>query len=110
MVIVDRDGRIVLHNAKLEELTGYGTSELVGQPVELLVPDSVGRSHHALRDGYIRDPQMRPMGAGRDLYARRRDGTEVPVEIGLNPIQLEDQEFVLASIIDIAERKRAEHF
>jgi len=108
MVVVDLDGRIVLHNTKLEDLTGYTTDELVGTKVELLVPDSVGQSHRALREGYVRQPKMRPMGAGRDLFARRKDGTEVPVEIGLNPMRLDDSEFVLASIIDISERKRAE--
>jgi len=108
MVIVDLDGRIVLHNTKLAELTGYSADELAGKHVEMLVPERVGQSHVALRHGYIRDPQMRPMGAGRDLYARRKDGLEVPVEIGLNPMRLGDEEFVLASIIDISERKRAE--
>src|SRR5690348_2907103 len=103
MVIVDLEGRIVLHNTKLEELTGYSSSELAGEHIEVLVPDRVGRSHSALREGYVRDPQMRPMGAGRDLFARRKNGVEVPVEIGLNPMRLGDEGFVLASIIDISE-------
>ncbi len=108
MVIVDLDGRIRMHNAKLEQLTGYSLRELHRQNVEMLVPDSVGSDHRKLREGYIHDPQIRPMGAGRDLHARRKDGNEVPVEIGLNPMRIGNDEFVLASIIDISERKRAE--
>ncbi len=108
MVVVDLEGQIVLHNSKLADLTGYDTSELVGHNVEMLVPQHVGRSHIALREGYVHDPQMRPMGAGRDLFARRKNGTEVPVEIGLNPMRFDDIEYVLASIIDISERRRVE--
>ncbi len=108
MVIVDLDGRIRMHNYKLEQLTGYSLRELHNKHVEMLVPDSVGQHHESLRDGYIHDPQIRPMGAGRDLYARTKDGTEVRVEIGLTPMRIGNDDYVLASIIDISERKRAE--
>jgi PAS domain S-box-containing protein len=108
MVIVDLDGRIRMHNSKLEELTGYSLREIHDQKVEILVPNSVGEAHQALREGYIQNPEIRPMGAGRDLFARRKDGTEIPVEIGLNPMRVGNDEYVLASIIDISERKRAE--
>src|SRR5256714_992672 len=108
MVVVDLDGRIVLHNTKLEDLTGYTAAELADKHVEILVPHSVGDGHRSLREGYVQDPQMRAMGAGRELFARRKDGTEVPVEIGLNPIQTPHGLVVLANVVDISARLAAE--
>ena len=108
LVLVGRDGRIALVNAQTEKLFGYSRAELLGQPVEMLVPDRFRMKHPTHRAGFFADPSIRAMGAGRDLFGLRRDGREIPVEIGLNPIETRDGLMVLASIIDISERKRAE--
>jgi PAS domain S-box-containing protein len=108
MVMVNTEGRITLVNTQAEVVFGYAREELIGHPIEMLVPERF-RSHHAGdRQGYFCDAQARPMGAGRELFGRRKDGSEVPVEIGLNPIHTSEGLFVLASIIDISERKQAE--
>src|SRR5262252_6430505 len=86
MVMADEEGKIVLVNTQTEKLFGYLREELIGQPLEILVPDELRSVHPRLRQGYSLHPEVRPMGAGRDLYARRKDGSQVPVEIGLNPI------------------------
>ncbi len=108
IVMINRAGEIVLVNALTEKLFGYAREELLGRKVEMLVPQAVRRSHPALRDGYAGSPHPRAMGAGRDLFGVRKDGAEIPVEIGLNPIQTAAGDFVLAAIVDITERKRAE--
>jgi diguanylate cyclase (GGDEF)-like protein/PAS domain S-box-containing protein len=108
MVMIDQAGLIRLVNSQTEKLFGYGRSELLGSPVEMLVPQRARGHHEASRQGYFAEPNTRAMGAGRDLYGLRKDGSEVPIEIGLNPLQMPDGLFVLASIIDITERKRAE--
>ncbi|HEX2666801.1 MAG TPA: PAS domain S-box protein [Gammaproteobacteria bacterium] len=108
MIMVDEGGAIVLANPQAEKLFGYAVPELVGKPVEMLVPLRYRRDHPAQREAYNAAPQMRAMGIGRDLYGVRKDGREVPVEIGLNPIVNSQGRFVLASIIDITERRAAE--
>jgi PAS domain S-box-containing protein len=108
MVMVDRDGKIVLVNSRTEKLFGYERKELLGQSIEMLVPESARESHVGLRTEYFVRPLARPMGIGRDLYGRRKDGTQFPVEIGLNPIETEEGTWVLSSIVDVTERKRAE--
>lgn len=108
LLMVNRAGRIVLVNAQTERLFGYTREELAGQPVDLLVPDGVRPGHAAQRASFCAASGARPMGAGRDLFARRKDGTEFPVEIGLNPIQTEEGLMVLGTIVDISQRKRAE--
>jgi PAS domain S-box-containing protein len=108
MVMVDAHGVIVLVNAESERVFGYQRGDLVGRPVELLVPQKYADHHAGYRDGFFANPTPRPMGSGRDLYARRADGSEFPVEIGLNPIETEGGQMVLASIVDITERKRAQ--
>ncbi|MCZ8548323.1 PAS domain S-box protein [Mesorhizobium qingshengii] len=108
MVMTNEDGRIVLVNLHAEALFGYGREEMVGQPIEMLVPDRSRSSHPVFRRGYGSLPLARPMGAGRDLYARRKDGREVPVEIGLSPIQTSEGLMALASVVDISERRRSE--
>lgn len=108
MVMIDSGGRIVLVNAQTESLFGYPRSALIGQTVEMLVPPSLRVEHAAFRQGFFSAPQARPMGAGRDLFACRADGTTFPVEIGLNPIETEDGPMVLASVVDITERQRAQ--
>lgn len=108
MVMVDERGRIVLVNGQTETLFGYKREELLGRSVELLVPKRFRAKHPGYREGFRKDPQTRPMGRGRDLFGIRRDGAEIPVEIGLNPFRTAEGAFVLASIVDISERKRAE--
>ena len=108
MLMVDERGRMTLVNAQLEQLFGYDRSELLDQPVEMLVPERYRNVHSGHRVNFFHSPSTRVMGAGRDLFGRRKDGTEVPIEIGLNPIKTDKGAFVLASIIDITERKRAE--
>lgn len=108
VIVVGADGLIVGVNARSETLFGYERSELIGKYVEVLVPRKIGAAHVAYRDQFLRAPQTRPMGAGRDLCARRRDGSEFPVEIGLNPIRWEGRRAVLATVTDITERKQHE--
>jgi PAS domain S-box-containing protein len=108
MVMVDRQGSIVLVNSQAEKLFGYGREELIGRPVEMLVPERFSAAHPAYRTGFFRNPESRPMGAGRDLYGRRKDGTEFPIEIGLNPIETEEGLFALSAIVDITDRKQLE--
>jgi PAS domain S-box-containing protein len=108
MVMVDSSGKIVLINSRTEELFGYARQDLLGQSIEILVPESFRASHLGLRNEFFIRPLARPMGAGRNLYARRKDGTQFPVEIALNPIETEEGTLMLSSITDITERKRAE--
>ncbi len=108
MVIVDQEGRISLVNSQTERLLGYAREELLGRPVELLVPEHARGLHRDHRQGYPANPQPRPMGRGLDLYARRRDGTVLPVEISLSPLATEEGVLVTAAIRDMTERKRLE--
>jgi PAS domain S-box-containing protein len=108
MVMIDAAGTMLLVNREIERLFGYARAELLGQPIEVLVPNRLRERHPGLRGQFFADPQTRAMGAGRDLYGTRKDGVEFPVEIGLNPIHTDEGLFVLASVIDITERKRAE--
>jgi diguanylate cyclase (GGDEF)-like protein/PAS domain S-box-containing protein len=105
----DERGRITLVNAVAESLFGYAAEELLGRPVEVLVPERVRPGHDKLRASFGRHPANRPMGKGRDLYARRKDGTEFPVEISLGAARTPSGELLVqAVIVDITERKRAE--
>jgi PAS domain S-box-containing protein len=108
MVMSNRDGEIVLVNLQTEKMFGYPRDALLGQPIEILVPDRYRAKHPHYRDVFFAKPAARPMGAGRDLRGRRRDGSEFPVEIGLTPIETEEGLFVLSSIVDITERQQAE--
>ena len=109
-VIVDTSGRIVAANEEVESLLGYASDELLGEHVEILVPEAVRGLHATYREGYVTAPEKRPMGIGRELFARRRDGFEVPVEIGLSPIETDHGRYVLAVIHDISERRRLRAF
>jgi PAS domain S-box-containing protein len=109
MVMIDRTGKIVLVNMQTEALFGYERKELLGRPVEVLVPERYRPQHPDLRTGFFAAPQPRRMGAGRDLFGLRKDGSEFPVEIGLNPIETEEGLFVLSAIVDISARKEAEN-
>jgi PAS domain S-box-containing protein len=108
ILLADAHRIISLVNRNAEQLFGYSRSELIGQPLELLVPQRFRARHPDFVAQFFAEPQVRPMGAGRDLFGLRRDGVEVPIEIGLNPISTPSGVFTLASIIDITERKRAE--
>jgi PAS domain S-box-containing protein len=108
MVIINREGEIVIVNAQAEQVFGYSRGELVGQPVEMLVPQRFRGNHPDLRGAFFADPSPRPMGAGRDLSAVKKDGSEFPVEIGLNPIETDEGPMVLAAVVDITQRKAAE--
>jgi PAS domain S-box-containing protein len=108
MVMVDRAGKIALVNGLAERLFGYERRELIGRAIETLVPERFRATHPNERNAFLADPAPRVMGAGRELFALRKDGREVPVEIGLSPLVTKNGTFVLASIVDITERKRAE--
>src|SRR6266496_3427677 len=107
MVCVHADGRIALVNAQTERLFGYGRGELVGQPVEILVPDGVRDAHPGHRAGYVADPRPRPMGAGAELAGRRRDGTMFPAEISLSAIDTDEGILIMAAVRDVTERRLA---
>ena len=108
ILIVNRQGKIVLVNAQTERLFGYTRDALLGQAVEILIPARFLPQHHRHRTGYFAHPTFRPMGAGVELYGRRADGTEFPVEISLSPLETEEGLLVASAIRDITDRKRAD--
>lgn len=107
ILLVDERGLIVRVNAQLETIFGYPRAELIGKPVDLLLPERFRGGHGRVREGFFGQPQARPMGAGRALHGLRKDGSEVPVEIGLAPLQTEQGTLVLCTVVDITERQRA---
>ncbi len=108
MVMIRSNGLIEMVNTQTEVVFGYARSELLGRAVEMLVPQRFREHHPALRGAFFGDPHSRPMGAGRDLYGLKKDGSEFPIEIGLNPIETEEGTMVLSAIVDISARKRLE--
>jgi PAS domain S-box-containing protein len=108
MVIADAKGSIVLVNTQAERLFGYETRELLGQSVEILVPESLRHKHVQHRDEFRGEPRTRPMGSGLELFGRRKDGSVFPIEISLSPAEDSDGFFVSASIRDISDRKKAQ--
>ena len=108
MLMVDPAGRIVMVNKQAEMVFGCDRSDLLGKPVENLLPAPLRDGHQQLRNGFFAAPESRPMGAGRDLHGLRQDGTTFPVEIGLNPIETEEGTMVLSAIVDISDRKHRE--
>jgi PAS domain S-box-containing protein len=108
VVAVDARARIVYVNPQVEETFGYRRDEILGEPIEFLLPDRVKERHVGHRDGFFLNPAVRPMGIGLDLAGRRKDGSEVPVEISLSPVQTDEGIQVFATVVDITARKAAE--
>ena len=108
MLILRKDGDILFINAKMEALFGYTAEELVGQKVEILVPERFREGHPRHRDSFFENQSSRWMGEGKDLFGRRKDGSEFFVEIGLNPIGVAGGTNVVASVVDVTERKMIE--
>ncbi|MCM2268786.1 MAG: PAS domain S-box protein [Thermoanaerobaculia bacterium] len=108
LLMIDAEGRIVLVNREVERLFGYSREELLGRPIETLVPERFRASHPGSRSGFFRSPSVRAMGAGRELFGLRKDGSEIRVEIGLTPVATQDGLFVISSIVDISARLAAE--
>tara|TARA_R110002096_G_scaffold77896_12_gene183530 strand:- start:30113 stop:32779 length:2667 start_codon:yes stop_codon:yes gene_type:complete len=108
MMLIDGDGRIALVNSTIMEIFGYSRAELIGCQVEMLLPERFREAHPPLRNAYNEHPETRRMGVGRELYARHKDGSEFPVEIGLNPVDTAKGTHILCSVADISARKREE--
>lgn len=108
LLMIDQHGSIVLVNREIERMFGYPREELLGRPIELLVPERNRAEHPRWRGGFAAAPSIRSMGAGRELYGRRKDGSEVPVEVGLTPVATAEGMFVISSVVDISTRRQAE--
>jgi PAS domain S-box-containing protein len=109
MVVVSAQGDVVLVNSQTEKLFGYKREELLGQPVEVLIPERFWNQHRHHRSSYSGHPQFRPMGVGLELYGIRKDGTEFPLEISLSPQQTKDGVLISSTIRDITDRKKIEN-
>src|SRR5262245_53350617 len=106
VLVIDADGTIVMANAEIERLFGWTQSELLGQSLDALVPN--GTTHATIRDSLSRQLRARVTNAGREVFGRRKDGSEVPVEVTLTPLQMTAGEFVLVSVLDLVDRRRTQ--
>ena len=102
MIIIDASGIVLYANRQVSALFGYGHDEVIGKSVEWLMPERFRRRHVGHREDYVRNVRIRPMGAGLELFGRRQDGTEFPIEISLSPIQDGNRVLVAAAIRDVA--------
>jgi PAS domain S-box-containing protein len=108
MIVVNKDGEIIRMNDLAETTFGYSSTELIGQKVEVLIPARYRHKHPGYRGGFLSEPSARPMGVGRDLSGLRKDGSEFPVEVGINPVETGEGPLILSVILDLSERKQAE--
>ena len=108
ILIVDGSGHIRIVNRQTETAFGYAREALIGQPVEVLLPERFRSAHVGHRTGYQAHPRTRPMGTGLELFGRRADGSEFPVEISLSPMRVEPETLIISIIRDITGRKEAE--
>jgi len=108
ILLVDASGRIASINPPCAQIFGYDRAEVIGEPVEMLVPPASRGAHRPLREGYLAAPTARAMGGGRDVFGLRKDAREVPLEVGLRPLATSSGDFVLAALLDVSPRRRAE--
>jgi PAS domain S-box-containing protein len=109
IILTDGEGKIVLVNPAAQRMFGYSIDELIGRPIEVLIPERYKPHHKDLREGFYQHPQNRVMGHGRDLNARKKDGADMPVEVSLSFYKRKGELFVIAFIVDITERKKIEN-
>jgi PAS domain S-box-containing protein len=108
IILTNGIGNIILINPAAQRMFQYNSEETIGKPIEILLPDNVKSRHHKLREGFYEDPSNRVMGNGRDLYGRKKDGSNLPVEVSLSHYKRENELFVIAFIVDITHRKQIE--
>ena len=108
IILTNGKGNIVMTNPAIERMFGYNSEELISKPIEILIPDKFRPHHHQLREGFYNKPSNRSMGHGRDLHGRKKDGSELPVEVSLSHYKRDDELFVIAFIVDITQRKEIE--
>ncbi len=108
LVVVNKSGIIDIINPRMEELFGYNRKDMIGQPIEMLIPMNRKKIHQDHRDDYFQKPKKRPMGGDLNLFGQRKDGTQFPIEVSLNHFRRDDESYVMALVTDVTERKKAE--